>query len=197
MELIRKLGTKRIGKKMVRFGIFYCPECKKEVEKSFTHGVRQKHCGCLTPKEFHGESKTKLYQVWRDMKNRCYRPKTTNYHRWGGRGIKVCDEWLNSFLSFRNWAFENGYNDSLQIDRIDPNGNYEPSNCRFIVNARNCRNKVSNKLTWVEVDAIRDLRKTGIRVDKLASLFNISVSMASKLLNGKMWIYKNEDYADC
>ena len=77
----------------------------------------------------HGMSTTRLYYLWRSMKERCCLPSQDNYKRYGGRGIKVCDEWINNFETFRDWAYRNGYNDSLSIDRIDNNGDYTPNNC--------------------------------------------------------------------
>ena len=65
------------------------------------------------------------------MKQRCYSQRVKNYNIYGGRGIKICDEWLKDSMSFYNWAISNGYNDSLSIDRINNDGNYEPSNCRW------------------------------------------------------------------
>lgn len=77
-------------------------------------------------------SRTKLYKVWKDMKARCYRKSQRGYENYGGRGIRICDEWLNDFLSFHTWAMENNYSDGLEIDRIDVNKNYEPGNCRWV-----------------------------------------------------------------
>jgi hypothetical protein len=78
------------------------------------------------------KSKTRLYIIWNGMKGRCYRNKNRdNYKFYGEHGIKVCDEWLNSFESFRDWALSNGYRDNLTIDRIKSDGNYEPNNCQW------------------------------------------------------------------
>ena len=75
------------------------------------------------------------------MKSRCYYTKNKNYNAYGGRGIAVCDEWKNDFMSFYNWAMENGYDDTLTIDRIDNNKGYEPSNCRWVDMKQQSRNR--------------------------------------------------------
>ena len=88
-----------------------------------------------------------LRNVHSSMIQRCENPKRQQYSRYGGRGIKVCEEWHN-YENFRKWALENGYKHPLKLDRIDNNGNYEPSNCRWVTNTENCRNK-SNNITLV------------------------------------------------
>jgi predicted nucleic acid-binding Zn ribbon protein len=113
-------------------------------------------CGCYQREQLgnrrrkHGFShKEKLYTVWLDMKERCRNPKNIRYNSYGGRGIKVCPEWSDNYLSFREWSLSNGYMEDLResgrnnltIDRIDVNGNYEPNNCRWITNKENCLNK--------------------------------------------------------
>jgi hypothetical protein len=80
----------------------------------------------------HGLIKHKLYSKWRDMQNRCYNAKVNGYMCYGGRGIIVCEDWKNNFKSFYDWCMLNGWKKGLSIDRIDPNGNYCPHNCRFV-----------------------------------------------------------------
>ena len=94
----------------------------------------------------HGESKTRLYYVWLTMRNRCIRKDVPSYSRYGGRGIKVCEEWMHSYTSFRDWALGHGYAQGLEIDRIDNNGDYCPSNCRWVDHLTNMQNTRINKL---------------------------------------------------
>lgn len=89
-------------------------------------------------------SKTRIYQMWKNMKKRCYNPKCDKYKSYGGRGIVVCNCWLKDFMNFYRWALKNGYKENLSIDRIDVNGNYEPKNCRFITTEEQYLNRTDN-----------------------------------------------------
>ena len=103
---------------------------------------KRKHCiHCSSPRTTHHKTNTKLFNVWQTMKQRCYYPKNKDFNNYGARGITVCDEWKNNFKSFYTWAIENNYREGLQIDRINVNGNYEPSNCRFVSAKTNSVNK--------------------------------------------------------
>lgn len=107
-----------------------------------------KSCGCLhremmqaqgKANKQHGEShnsRTRLYTIWCGMRQRCDNPNRSAYPLYGGKGIRVCDEWQN-YEIFKSWAVENGYDDELCIDRIDPSHNYEPDNCRWITASEN------------------------------------------------------------
>lgn len=93
-------------------------------------------CGCYnvdrlgTQRRTHGGSGTRLYNIWQQMRARCHQVSNPRYKEWGGRGITICPEW-NDFPTFRDWALSAGYRDDLSIERVDVNGNYEPSNCTW------------------------------------------------------------------
>lgn len=123
-----------------------------------THELRnsrhpQESCGCLRNElsgsrtRTHGLSGNKrLFNIWCHMRTRCNNPHRKSYARYGGRGIKVCEEWDNSFESFYYWAIHNGYKDNLTLDRIDNNGNYEPSNCRWVDYFVQANNRSNNHI---------------------------------------------------
>lgn len=94
-------------------------------------------CGCVHSERTiqsnttHGKSKTRLYRTWKNMKNRCYNPNVRSYSDYGARGITVCDEWLNNFQCFYDWAIQSGYREDLSIDRINNDDGYYPENCHW------------------------------------------------------------------
>lgn len=109
-------------------------------------------CGCVRREQLsarntsHGQSNTRLYNIWRGMKSRCNNPNDTIYKHYGAKGVSVCDEWMTDFMAFAEWSFAHGYNPDLPrnlctIDRIDPSGNYCPDNCRWVDMSTQAKNK--------------------------------------------------------
>lgn len=92
------------------------------------------------PNRKHGESRTRLYQIWTDMKNRCTCKANVGYEYYGGRGIKICKSWKGSYVVFREWALVAGYQKNLELDRRNPNRGYYPSNCRWATRTQQMRN---------------------------------------------------------
>jgi hypothetical protein len=139
-----------------RWAIFRC-DCgvKKELRLFCVKNGVTKSCGCLNDEvrrkigdrcRTHGLTSTigkerKLFAVYLGIKERCYNSKCKNYSNYGGKSVKMCDEWKNDPKSFIKWAFENGYKEKLQIDRKDVFGDYEPINCRFVTHIENQNNK--------------------------------------------------------
>lgn len=130
-----------------------CGNTTNVFASALTQGLTRS-CGCykseVKRKQLtkHGElsngNDSRLYLSWECMKSRCYNPHNDFYYRYGGRGISVCDEWKDSFANFREWALGNGYKDGLTIDRVDVNGNYEPSNCRWATSKEQANNKCTS-----------------------------------------------------
>ena len=109
-----------------------------------------KSCGCLNKEvasarlKTHGKTNTRLFRIWQNMHKRCEYEGHHLYYRYGGRGIKVCDEW-KEFIPFETWAIINGYEEHLTIDRIDVNGNYTPQNCQWITRSENTKKSWRDK----------------------------------------------------
>lgn len=171
----------------------------KVTSASGLYGGRTKSCGCynvecIKSRTFkHGQSYTRIHRIWDMMKSRCYYKGNNRYEYYGGRGIVVCDEWKNNFIAFYEWAMSNGYSDELSIDRIDLNGNYEPSNCRWATKVEQANNKSNNRFItfnnqthtasqWAKITGIKEAT---IRYRIIHSNWNVERALTTPVRNAK------------
>jgi len=150
----------------------------------------QKRATCKSCCNRRGEHFTddewRLRRVWKAMRERCSRPGNDDFPRYGGRGIAVCDGW-SRFKPFLAWAKTAGYEQGLEIDRINNDGNYCPENCRFVTRAVNARNRSTVKLTVEQARQIRTRAKAGERMTIIAAEFGVHPSTVSNIRDEEIW----------
>lgn len=150
-----------------------CVFCGAEFARRYSTFLASKNsnrCRCKTHLVRREWENARLRGIFHDMKRRCYDPRRPDYKNWGGKGIKICDEWLKDPGNFERWAFENGYTDNLTIDRIDGNKDYCPENCRWITRAENASKKSTT--IYIEVDGVTlNLSEWARKLEMLESHF--------------------------
>jgi hypothetical protein len=195
LTVIQDLGQRQIGSSgLYQFVQVEC-ECgiKKEMLYTDVRSGHNKSCGCYNLEQIkermtvHGHSDTRLYRIWKDMRRRCNNPKRKNYPDYGGRGIRVCEDW-NDFINFYNWSMEHGYTNHLTIERIDVNGNYEPSNCEWIIRQKQNGNTRKTK-EFKAISPNGDIFLTK-NVREFSRIHNLDRNEVSNCLNQKRETYK-------
>lgn len=200
-KLDRRLNSNKSYK--ITYALFFCETCECYVEKPISHkGLMS--CGCTNKFKSkgqpvkHGDSlkgkRKRLYNIWSHIKDRCLNQNNDAFHNYGGREITICDEWENSYEEFRDWALNNGYNGSLEIDRIENDGNYEPSNCHWITRKENKLKQRRIKLTLKVAEEIRVKRKNGVSCKQLSEEYFIGLRQIYYILHNKQWISLNDNY---
>lgn len=184
---IKEVGLKFYGGRKRMFAIYRCSYCDSffESSKESIDSGNKKSCGCMTNalkiRITHNSSKTKLYKVWASMKQRCFNVKNKKYKTYGARGITVCDEW-KKFEPFQKWALSNGYSQGLSIDRRDNDGNYEPSNCRWVgVKIQSSNRRTTNKTGFIGVSLERNRYVAHLSIEnkkKHIGSFNTAIDAA-------------------
>lgn len=154
----------------------------------------KKSCGCFRrentarfnietkTKHHEGRTNSRLYTIWGNMKARCCNKNNAAYKNYGGRGITVCQEWQNDYATFKSWAINNGYSDNLTIDRIDVDGDYNPSNCRWT----SWTEQENNKTTNINIEYSGEIHT----LSEWARIFNIKPGTLRRRLL-KKWSVKD------
>lgn len=175
-----------------------CPQCGYEREAQARNRGSVRQClGCQISNKratkkwasqgtLHGESKEPLYRVWNAMKQRCNTSTSQSYVDYGGRGISYCMAW-EEYIPFRDWALSHGYKKKLLLDRIDNDGNYEPSNCRWVLSVISAENRRTTKMSIADVAVMKSLYEKGVSVKLIPALYRINATRFRHIRDKVAW----------
>lgn len=166
-------------------------------------------CGCLAretlrkngSKKKHNGRGTRLYNIWKNMRQRCTNPNASGYKNYGAKGIKVDEIW-DDYNTFAEWAKENGYNDELEIDRIDSSKNYTPTNCQWVTKSVNSAKRNTDKknrgftrsrFSDKQIEEIKNKREQGCTYKKLSQEYNTSISHVKRIIDGEIKYTNNKE----
>lgn len=194
MRMIKSLGMMDSGNGYRQtYAVFFCEFCEREVIKPKGNGLKTKSCGCARSLLNSERQATvaahnkRLYSIWTGIKTRCENSHCSAHKRYGARGIKICKEW-GEFSSFLRWAKKSGYENDLQIDRIDNSAGYSPENCRWVTSAENSRNRSSTRLTKENVAEIRSFLSQGkVTHASLAARYGVCPATIGHVASGRNW----------
>lgn len=190
LEFIEDLGliyATSTSKEKKRHGMFKC-ECGNIIRMPIAAAKKSrmcKKCNTKMASKTHGDSGTKLHNTWKNMKLRCTNKSHPYYHNYGGRGITVCEEWTASYEIFKEWAVNNGYDESLTIDRIDNEVGYTPDNCRWVTMEVQSRNR--RVLCATNTSGFKGVTKTSG-----ANTWNASISVSNNKIHIGTYTTKEE-----
>lgn len=194
----RELIDVHVNNKKRKIATVRCVHCNKTKDMYLSDFISYRNISCRCRHVKHGMNRTKIYSVYANIKYRCYNENHHEFYNYGGKGIRMCDEWLgeNGFSSFYKWALDNGYKDGLTIDRIDENGNYEPSNCQWITRSENtikanktCQHRKADNGTYFGISPNGEYYEFD-NAAEFGRNNNLSPAMIRNVANGKNKIHK-------
>lgn len=192
----RKTPSKSVSRKFKTRGMAECLcDCGRSTvaARSDLRNGHTNSCGCykrditIIKNTKHGLSKDRAYKLWSGMKARCTIPSASSYEYYGGRGIRLCDEWLNSPETFIKWAYSNGYAQGLEIDRIDNDGDYTPDNCRFIPHMINSQLSRVSRIKISQASKIKNHLTSGMTIRQVAEKTGTSYMSVWHIREGNSW----------
>jgi len=172
-----------------RRAIAICKVCNRSYEVDPNKLIYRKHCGCIKNGQRvckYSKTNKRLMNIYKHMRARCHKETNQDFNLYGNKGIKVCQEWLSDPNNFFEWAFNNGYQKELTIDRIDNSKGYYPANCRWSNAKTQGRNTSRNVLTMEKAQAMR--LEVGLTLREMAAKYSVSETTVWLVRHNKIWV---------